>query len=178
MTSVSSYQPLIISPWSDLSIYGIASVLGLVTMQGMASATYPVANQAVFVPFVVPSFMPAVQMFCANGSAANTGNIDVGLYSPDGTRLVSKGSTAQGGGSDTMQAFAAVYNLAPGLYYMALACDSTSTTFYRGTPTTRLLQALGVFTQTASFPLPATVTFATCASAYLPFFGLSSRSLL
>jgi hypothetical protein len=143
-----------------------------------ASAAYPTANLAIFVPFTIYNYSVATQLFSYNGATAS-GNIDMGIYSADGTRLVSKGSTAQAGTSG-LQAFDITdTGLAAGTYFLAVALDNTTGTLFS---TTTGLLGFGIMMglkQTASaFALPATVTFATISNDYVPYIGLTTRSVL
>lgn len=167
--------PLVITPWSRWSI-GKSPLQPNTQMDATASAAWPSANLAIYVPFFTPVPFIAANMFTMNGATAS-GNIDIGIYAADGTRLVSKGSTAQAGTSQT-QAFAVSAVLAPGDYYMALAMDGTTGTAFRSAINARLAETLGCFTQAAAFPLPANATFAAYSQAYLPVFGVTSRSFV
>jgi hypothetical protein len=165
-----------IHPWSVYSV-GIDLAAVSQTLRVGASAVYPTANLAIYVPFSLGVPITAVQMFIYNGATVS-GNVDVGLYAADGTRLVSMGSTAQAGTS-VLQAFDITDTpLGPGNYYLACAVDNTTATLFRLAPTARQIAGLGCFTQVTAFPLPAVATFATYASAYLPVFGLSTRTVL
>ena len=147
------------------------------SLVGTASATYPAASTAIFVPFSLPAPLTAAQLFTYNGATAS-GNIDVGLYAADGTRLVSSGSTAQAG-TNTLQAFDITdTELGPGNYYLAIALDNTTGTLFRTVPAARYLAGVGCFQQASAFALPATATFATMAQVYLPVFGFSTRAVL
>lgn len=119
------------------------------------------ANDAVFIPFLMPQNGTIKRICVYNGSTA-TGNIDVGLYDTAGVRLVSSGSTARAGSlavqvfdiSDTL--------LSPGHYYMAVAVDSIFQSFKVFAEA--LVRApglvLGMKTQSSAFPLPSNATFA------------------
>lgn len=136
------------------------------------SAVYPSANLALYVPFYMQVPGVVTQMFTANGSTAGN-NVDVGIYSADGTRLVSSGSTAQSGTSVEQ-----IYNitdtlLGPGVFYMAVAMDGTTGTLRRVTPgAAPIMTMLGMAQQATAFALPAVATMATCTTNYLPLFGL------
>jgi hypothetical protein len=168
---------LIISPWSYESIASGFLALNVNLLHNATSNAYISANLAIYVPFVISSRIIATQMFTVNGATAGN-NIDVGIYTADGTRLVSIGSTAQSG-TATIQAFNITdTELGPGLYYMAIAMNGTTGTLYSSLPTARALRAMGCFNQATAFALPATATFASVANAYIPVFGLTTRSFL
>ena len=143
-----------------------------------SSGTFVAANRAVYIPFRIPAPMVVTQLFSMNGAAVS-GNIDVGIYDKDGTRLVSSGSTAQAGTS-TIQAFNITDTLiGPGQFYLAVAMDNATGTLLRiflfpanGT------KVMGVAQQASAFALPATATFATESSGYFPMIGLTGRAVL
>ena len=143
-----------------------------------ASATWPANNQAIYIPFELDMPMIVTQMFTVNGATAS-GNVDVGIYSADGTRLVSKGSTAQSG-TNTIQAYDITDTyLDCGAFYMALALSSTVGTLFRlshGAANDWLIW--GGLQQASAFALPATATFAVNTTQYLPLFGITGNSVI
>jgi hypothetical protein len=92
-----------------------------------------------------------------------SGNVDVGVYSSDGTtltRLVSSGSTAAAGASAVQTITVASTALVPGFsYYLAVAPDNATVTIGR-VAITSAIAALGKRVQafTSGFPLPSTLT--------------------
>ena len=103
--------------------------------------------------------------------------MDLGIYTADGSRIYSTGSTAQSGASAAQFVSPTkVILLSPGRYYLALACDSV--TANRGgqaaTTTTAVAGRLaGILQQASALPLPATATFAAMSSAFTPYFGIT-----
>lgn len=135
-------------------------------------------NDAYFIPFEIWETIVVQYMFIWN--VTPSGNIDLGIYSEDGTRLASTGSTALSG-SNTTQGIALSATLAPGKYYMAAACSTTGYTpaiVTTGVIELTRARAGGCLTMASAFPLPATATFAAIASAYVPMIGLSRRSFV
>lgn len=159
-----------ICTWSPEAI-GLTAGL---TPVGFISGTYPTANLALYIPFRLQEPISITKLFSVNGAVVS-GNIDVGIYSVDGTRLVSSGSTAQAG-TDVCQAFdIADTLLVPGDFYLAVAMNNATGTLFRGAPAApgaQLLRLAGVFRQTSAFPLPATASFATPTVSYTPAIGL------
>lgn len=137
------------------------------------SATWPTNNRAIFVPFAIEAAFNAVKMRVLNGATAS-GNIDVGIYTWDGTRLVSGGGVAQSATSALQEFDITDKFLAPGRYYMALALSSTVGTVFRKNTTLSILNAIGLKQMASAYPLPATVTFASFATAYWPMFDITS----
>ncbi len=161
--SVNALPPLsTITPWS-MEAFGSATSASL-----PASATYPSANRALFIPFQTETPIVIPSMICVNGTAVS-GNIDMGIYSVDGRRLTSKGSTAQTGTSTLQRlTFTAPLSLGAGFYFMAFACDNTTATLLRRGLTAQAARALGMFQMATAFVLPATATFAAVASSFFP----------
>jgi hypothetical protein len=143
-----------------------------------ASAVYPVANTAYFVPFATAEPLTVVKLFAQNGATVS-GNIDVGIYAVDGTRLVSSGSTGQ-----TPTATVQIFDIAdtligPGqVFYLAIAMDNTTGTLFRISIGVNTGSILGMAEMASAFPLPATATLATLVNGYLPTFGLTGRVLV
>lgn len=171
-------EPLItITPWSMESL-GQALAAGGGTAYPGASTVYPVANTAYFIPFILTKPFTSVKMAQLNGGTVS-GNIDVGIYDDKGTRLVSIGSTAQSGINNWQSFDITDILLGPGKFFLAVAMDNTTATLFRGTVTNAaFLSCLGQREMASAFPLPATVTFATMVSAYIPAVLLTGRTLI
>lgn len=136
----------------------------------LGSAVWTAANRAIFVPFRLTRAKPVTKLFAHNGATAS-GNLDIGIYTIDGTRIVSTGSVAQSGTNVCQVIDITDTLLGDGDYYLALAMDGTTGTVFRAAPQATRLRTAGVLQQASAFPLPATATFAAVASAFLPFFG-------
>lgn len=162
--------PTVITPWSYRSLGIDLAALGI---GAPASAAWPTANQAMYVPFTIDETVTVKKMFWKNGATVS-GNVDIGIYNEAGTRKVNMGSTAQATINATQIVDIADTSLAAGRYYMALVADNTTATFASVTAT----QRLGYLTQTTAFALPATATFATPATAVIPYFGLTLETLV
>lgn len=119
----------------------------------MVNNTWEGANYAIFYPINVPWVYPIKRWFWWNGSVV-AGNVDVGLYSAGGTKVVGTGSTAQATVS-VKQYVSADYLLQPGEYYLAFVTSSATARFVRGGHTqTDAGTLMGIRKQTV-FPLPA-----------------------
>jgi hypothetical protein len=138
-----------------------------------SSGTWPSANRGLFIPIWLPAPFQLASFFCVNGSAV-AGNIDMGVYGTDGSLISSKGSTAQSGTS-TLQILTLTTPIVlnPGRYFMAISASSASATFISRTPSVIIEQRLGMLQAATQVPLANLPTLATCASAYLPHFGIS-----
>ena len=135
----------LISPYSYESI---GQQIFAVSNAGIASATCT-ANLACYVPFSLVEKRTALKMWVYNGSTAS-GNIDVGIYRADGTKLVTMGPTAQSGTSDLQVLDITDTDLPPGeQLYMAFAASAGTTTVFRmtGSAQTSQIAACGVMEQ-------------------------------
>jgi hypothetical protein len=166
--------PLFITPYSTWSIGRETTV----SLSAPASSTWPVANQAYFIPLTLPWPYPVVRLWWFNGSAVTSTNMDIGIYTLDGIRLYSSGSTAESGVSAPQFVVpTSPILLTPGRYYMALAC-STTTANCGGDGTTSMTviagRLCGMLQQASALPLPPVATFAAMATnAFIPFFGIT-----
>lgn len=162
-----------IGPWSPESI-GTELSMWAVTS---ASAAWPTANRAIYIPFNVYAPLIAVKIGVNNGATAS-GNMDAGIYDDQQNQLVAKGSTAQSG-TNTIQTLDITDTLLlPGSYYLGLAMDGTTGTTIALAATTPLPSAAGVLGQSTAFALPSPATFAAAADAYIPFVYLTARTLI
>jgi hypothetical protein len=148
----------------------------------LAAAVWPGAgaNRVIYVPFAISEAVTVYKIGWSNGATVN-GNIDVGIYDLAGTRLVSSGSVAMSGATAVQVADITDTPLAPGIYHMAMQSSSSTATFFRAAQSAtavlaQLLVASGVQMEDTSFGLPATATFATMTSAYLPLLSLALKA--
>lgn len=169
-------------PPSHPASMGIGAPACNVALNVGTSAVWPTANLAIFHPFYVRSARTAIQMYTYNGVITVTpGNVDVGIYSSDGTRLVSIGTTALVDADNVLQ----LYNitdtvLLPGNYWMAMAVDNTADAFFRVTPGGTNAQIIGARSVVSSFVLPATVAMpaVNVAQNYMPLFGVTFNGVI
>ena len=164
-----------ITPWSYQSLGPQLRFCGQIA--NALSQNYVTANLVVYVPFWVPESVTFTKMFWVNGTAV-AGNYDVGIYTTDGTRLVSMGSTAAAGISQIQTVNITDTTVARGTYYMAIVSDTSGTTqkILAALPAAGIPQALGLLQQ-ASVTLPLSTnaspaTFAKYTSAFVPLFGV------
>lgn len=136
------------------------------------SNAWGTANLAIFTPIFLPYRYPVRNLFVYN-FATVAGNVDIGLYTDDLTKIVSSGSVAMAGAS-TMQFFAVNVVLDPGCYYIGFTSSSTTATFGAaaiGTATRE--RYMGLLQQATALPLPATITPAAVAQARIPQVGFT-----
>lgn len=165
----------VISTFSPHSTFGAS-----VTNFGVfSSGAYIAANRALYFPFRVAEPYTSAKIWWMNGATAS-GNVDAGIYTFEGARLGSTGSTAQGTIS-VPQAVALVVTLYPGIPYLfAIAMDNITGTVWRALPAQPLVtRALGFYQQATAFPLPTpTATFASNISQFVPLMGLSRQGVV
>lgn len=147
-------------------------------LTGTTSSAWPSSNLAIFEPFAVT--MPTIfsKLFLMNG-ATISGNVDLGVYSMDGTRIVSAGSTAQSGAGTLQVLTVSTTTIGPGTYYMAMAADNGTASYFKGAVGQVLrTRVTGCAQMATAFPLPATATFAIVGQDYIPLIGLSTRNTI
>lgn len=94
------------------------------------STAWPTNNLAIYVPISLSARFTVARFVVANG-ANSTGNVDVGLYSAAGTRLISTGSTARAGTSVLQYIGVTDQSFPPGHYYLALVASSTTGSYMK-----------------------------------------------
>jgi hypothetical protein len=136
-----------------------------------ATAAYPLANLALYVPFSVSETVTAYEGWVVTGITA--GNFDIGIYDAAGARLTSSGATAKVVSDVTNTTAMTNQVLTPGVYYyMAFASDGT-TNFFSTAPAAGLCESWGILESTTSYVLPASPTLSRTTRAYIPHFGLN-----
>ena len=171
----------IIQPAQQVSIAvnganGPMAVLG--NFGAPASAAWASANAAVFVPFRIGAPMIVQKLAWANGATLG-GNVDIGIYDEAGTRIVSSGSIAQSGTNNLQEADITDTYLLPGLYFLAVACNSgTATLLIFTAASTQVPRMVGVLAQASAFPLPAVASLGTVSSAQVPLAAAFGRTTL
>lgn len=143
----------------------------------VASTAYPAANLALYVPFCIGAPMNIKAVYWGNGTTAG-GNIDVGIYNEDATKIVSLGSTARGTASSTITTTSLADTIiGAGRYYMAFLLDSTAN-MQAFAPAAGLCESMGILEQAVgAATLPSPATFAVTTRAYIPSFGLYAQTV-
>lgn len=161
------------------------AALGLVTIASGAEhtagsvAAWPTANKAFFIPFTLGVADTCRNAMTVVGLVAPTGHFDIGVYDrATGTRQCSTGSTVTPAGFGPIQpvpTMTAATLLPAGDYWLAMATDSTTDTYWRSVrfPAQVWDNFYGVKEQTACFPLPANVAPVAITTTYVPNFGVS-----
>lgn len=157
---------------SASTVSGLRSALNA----NFGNGAWPLANWVFYLPFVLYGHTPFTHANMWIGTPS--GNIDIGLYSEDGTRLASTGSVAAAGTTRQVIALTAAIVAPPGRYYAAATADNTTLQVSRTFSTTALenLLTTGILNETTGgFGLPATATFAKPTQAFAPRIGLTGR---
>lgn len=143
-----------------------------------ASAAYPAANLAVYVPTYLEQAAVVYEMWAETGTLTTSNTIEVGLYTMAGAKVIACADLTVTTASDTVNTSTFTDTLVPaGSYYLAFACSGTRN-FVGTALAAGLYQAMGCLEQTGltGSTLPATATFAAYTRAFLPLFGLNFRS--
>lgn len=149
---------------------------GAVSPAAPASANWPAANQAIYMPLRITAPYDVRRVFAVSGSAA--ANWDIGVYTLAGAKLFSSGSTA-GTNNTLVYANVTATTLSPGMYWLACWCAGTTNTLFLSTAVTVLEgRAMGFRQETGlASGLPATASFAQLAACNgMPVCGITRTS--
>lgn len=161
--AISSFSARFTPSQSNFTVFG--------TLGTPASAVWPTANRAIYVPLILPFAYPVKRAFWMNGTAV-AGNVDLGIFNADtAAKLFSTGATAQAGTS-VAQYVAVDWLIPPGEYYLALSLSSGSGTTLRSTGITTQ-NILGYLQEGSAHPLPTSMTPVAITVAYVPVFGIT-----
>lgn len=169
-----------VRPFGVLGSYDPASsICGEAVALGASSAVagvWPVANLAIYMPILAERAVTVKQI--AIQVATQAGNVDVGIYTEGGTRLVAAGTTAVAVAG--MQLFDITDTLlTPATYYLAMAASSATASFAKAAVPAPLLRCAGVRQEAlGGLPLPATATFADMAQGYVPFICATPQAVI
>lgn len=158
--------------------HGIGTELNAIAIAAGVSAAWPTANKAFYMPFYMPRSGTVTKLWWVNGATAS-GNLDIGLYRADYTKIISAGSTAQGTISVVQEVDITDTFLAGStLYYIGLSCDNGTATVQRLVPGSVFGELSGVMQQTSAFPLPSPAVPAVLSVSYIPICGVAFRTLV
>jgi hypothetical protein len=169
-----SFHLLTPSTISSIGQYAVGAVIG--SLGNPTSNTWPASNRVIYMPFRVAQPITIIQFLTFNGAAVS-GNLQVGVYDANGVLIVSSASTAHTGTNALQVVNVTDTRIGPGLFYMALTFDNTTSACMGFAPaalTTQMTRMLGLMEETpGSFGLPATATFSTVSQALIPFTAMS-----
>lgn len=178
MPKINIIPQLTVTPWAVESLHGKLSLGSVLSVGSIASAVYPSANLAIYVPFNLVTPVLAKQIFWYNGATVS-GNVDVGIYDEKKRKIISTGSTLQAGINSLQRIDITDTWLGTGLFFLAISMDNVTGTLFSNTSGNVMWwNILGVYQQATAFPLPDPATFATPTSDYMPMFGFTTRSVI
>lgn len=162
---------------SNLGKFG--TILAMYAGQNASGFAWPANNRAMYFPIHLPAPFLVARGYLVN-DGNNTGNVDIGVYTVGGTRLVSSGSTARGTGNAIQYIDLTDTWLSPGDYYWALVGSSTSGS-YTGlvTASVAVARAEGVLQEDlGGTTLPSTMSPAAFTGSTFALFGFTQSSTL
>ena len=168
----------VLPPPPFLTTYNSYSIGNLLIGDALDTTTpvttaWGTANLAIYIPFYSNTMWKFTTFSWRNGTTAS-GNIDCGLYTFDGVKLVSTGTVAQSGTSAIQNATVASTTIGVGVFFLAMALSSATGTIYCVSEINAgLAISHGIFNQGTAFNLPATATFADPTSLLVPLISIS-----
>jgi hypothetical protein len=155
------------------NVWAYGSINTNITNAINTNIAWPAANFAIYVPVVVKHMVTVRKLWFSSGTTG-TGNIDMGIYSRAGARVINSGSIAKGTAATEQVIDITDTLLKPDLYYLALQGSNGTDTFARMTVAAPAFAATGVRSQAVgSFGLPSTATWTVDQTlAYLPLMGM------
>lgn len=147
-----------------------------------AAAVWTTANTAWYCPFNLPQIATITQFFTWNGTVG-TDRVDLGIFSADGTSLITTGSTVLSGNTTIQLYNTTDITLNVGDYFLAMAMNGTTDTMFRvAMINSTAANTIGCRTGASSFPLSTTTAAAptgiTCGFAIVPMFGCITASTM
>lgn len=144
-------------------------------MGGNTTSTplFPVANLILYAPVYLPYRIRIKNLWWFNGSAV-AGNVNAGLYTQSGYKIVDTGSTAQTGiNAKQSVALGSNIELVPGGYYFAFSASSVSARFVAWSGISlQLMRDHGYIEDTAAgVTLPSPFSPQQAANAYQVYQG-------
>jgi hypothetical protein len=161
-----------LSRWS-----GVQDMANLNAGLSLASLTNPSANLAKYIPVTLPWPYPVKRVFWVNSSSVTSTNFDFGIYTGDGRKVYSTGSTAASGASLPQYVTPGTsFILSAGRYYFGLSCSSiTASRGGQGTTSMSIAdeRMVGMLQEASALPLPATMTGVAVANPYIVLCGVT-----
>lgn len=160
--SVGEYLPPVLC---NTSRYFLGKHLQSVLAAGSSwvpSTVAPTANQAYLYPFALPKEATVTKLSIANG-AAPSGNVDMGIYDENFSKLVSSGAVARSGANVYQDLDITDTLLAAGRYYLAFSVSTAVVVgYWQGLPGAstagHATRGVGIVEMAAAHPLPSVIT--------------------
>lgn len=145
---------------------------GYAIATSVASGGWPVANQAFYIPLLLPFAYTAQRIWWFNGAAV-AGNVDCAIYNQTFTKVVGSGAVAQAG-TNTIQYATISQSLAAGSYYLGLSLSSAAGTIFQSVALPPLnFRIGGILEQATANPLPNPMVPVTATHSVWPLFGIT-----
>lgn len=138
------------------------------------SAAWSTTNRIVYVPFAIDAAVTVYKLWWLNGATVGTNNLQAAVYNGAFSRLINGTSTLSAGANICQYDDITNVGLPAGRYYMALWCNGTTATTFRGV----VAASMGIYYETNASGPQATGTPVAPASngPVIPVFGLQLRS--
>jgi len=141
---------------------------------GAANVTWGTANLVVFSPVAVSMPVTVSRIWWMNGDAIS-GNVDCGIFTPDGTLVLGAGNTAQATANARQHVDVTDTLLPAGLYYIGVKCEATGAGINVDLGVANMEKILGAAQASgAAGSLAASYTLAACARAGVPMAGFTA----
>lgn len=170
------YTSMMVSPWSREG-----NTVASNTINTPSSTTYPSATRIFYNRVYIPSQCTAYKLFWLNGATAATNNVQVGIYSDDGTNkpgaAVIRGTSTLAAGANACQYDnIADTPLGPGIYWLAIWCNGTTTTLFSRSTSSAIITP-GMYIETAAGGLPTSATPTSAGtSGRTHVYGITTRA--
>lgn len=163
---------------SDPDVCSVADIIYVSRGGFNGNGAWPTANRAFVVQMVVESPVTVTQMAVGN-AATVAGNLSVGIYDQQFSRLVTSGAVAMAGATAAQVFDITDTALNPGVYYFAMSSDSATATFNRAQINGNFGRCGGVGYMDTAHPIPTTFTLnAAAPSSYIPLIvGLTNGTV-
>jgi hypothetical protein len=165
-----SYTRGLVPSWGH-SIDTASIISGVASSVAYASNAWPTANLAIYIPIAIALPVVAKKLWLACGTTG-TDNIDIGIFSEGGTKIVASGATAKVNSDAELVVEITDTLLAPGRYWIGVSCASNTATFWTLGLAVPNGAALGVMQEGSAHPLPATATMVALTGLRVPAAGI------
>lgn len=150
---------------------------GMSQMSGVPLSGAWGSTRIIYMPFRLTERQTIKQIAYLKG-ATIAGNVDLGIYDINNTRIVSSGSTAMSAGANVAQVIDITdTTIGPGVFMMAIVLDDATGTVIRMSPGYVNAQALGSRFEFGVYPLPVTASPARTTSGVLPVMALLTKTV-
>lgn len=145
--------------------HGPAGLIGDMLSSGSSAQVWQTTNRAIFMPIFLE--YPVLAQAMAVRVSVQSGNLDVGIYTLAGAKIVTSGTTAVAAAGLQILDIADTW-LAAGTYFLALSVNNTTASFFGSAQTDEVAVVCGVQQMNSAFVLPATATFANPQNSLQP----------